>query len=235
MNLNDILKPNDGTKPAAQTKVISTKIDTKQKLQDLKETLLSDPIVFDPFSFNASDSDFPSTDDTAKWIDYVNDRIPAHEIFATETINGIISTYLKSDSILNSPRIKALKRFHISKYTSLLFMLENTQTNLIKLQENIDGGDMSKEMFDNVKNYQVELRANLKEIDLHLDKCDQYWENYATSYGFENQEDKIIQETEKRDESTKKTVMDMSELTERINDAMTAKSKNESDRRKEED
>lgn len=168
-------------------------------------------------------------------MDYINDRIPAHTEFATQAINSIIQTYIKSDSLLNSPRLKGLKETHIMKYGKLLLMLENTESNLIKLQENIDGGDMSKEMFDNVRNYQIEMRANLKEIDIHLDKCDQYWDNYAEMYGFENQEDKIIQETEKPADTNQKQIIDMSDLTNMIRNQLQEQKNKESEDRKKED
>lgn len=241
MDLDDILKPSDGSKPAkvnsdgVNPKTTKRVNDTKDKLADLKATLQSDPIFFDPANHDAFDADFPTTDNTVKFVDYINDRIPAHIEFATNAINSIISTYVKSDSLLNSPRLKGLKEIHILNYSKLLLMLENTEANLIKLQENIDGGDMSKEMFDNVRNYQIELRANLKEVNTHLDKCDSYWENYAEMYGFENQEDKIIQETEKPVETNQKQIIDMADLTNMIRNQMEEQKLKESEERKKED
>lgn len=225
MSSIDDIFPQDGpSKPAKKTKDDST----KNRLDGLKEMLKADPIQLNTDSLQANPADFPASQLT-KYIDYVQEK-KNHTEFALQVITNIIGTYIKSKKLLDSPRLKDLKQKDVIKYSRLLLLVQIAEENLIKLQESIDGGDMSKEMFDSVNKAQKEMRDNMDAEEKHLDKCEQYWSNYALTYGLENSEEKILQESELKDNPDKKTtIVDMSKLAELIQDKIKdEKEKNKS-------
>lgn len=196
---------------------------TKSRLKDLKDLMSSDPVQLDTKDlipdtiFSKIDKNDESVN-VIKYIDY-DDVKQNHKEFAEQSITNIITTYIKSEKLLDSPRLKDLKQTDILKYIRLLLMLTISESNLIKLQEFIDCGDMSKEMFDSVNKAQQELRSNMKALDEHLNKCETYWKNYSIQYGFENDEEKIVQESEIDNNTEEKlTIIDMSKLTDIINE-----------------
>jgi hypothetical protein len=210
-NIDDILKPdnlNNSKKSALDT--------TKSKLANLKELIKSDPVQLNTNDLFPKIGDFPDNSNSIKYIDYI-DEMKNHKEFAEQSVNNIVLTYVKSLSLLDSPRLKDLKQNDILKYSRILLMLSISESNLLRLQESIDGGDMSKEMFDSVNKAQQELRANMKVLDEHLNKCESYWKIYAELYGFENEEEKIVKQTEEKiDDADKRVIVDMSKLTDLI-------------------
>jgi len=219
---DNIFPLDDSAKNSKKSKEEST----KNRLDDLKELLKADPIQLNSDSLLANPVDFPLSQLT-KYIDYVKEK-QNHTEFALQVITNIIETYIKSKQLLDSPRLKDLKQKDVIKYSRLLLLVQIAEDNLIKLQESIDGGDMSKDMFDSVNKAQKEMRDNMEAEEKHLDKCEQYWSNYALAYGLENSEEKILQETELKDNPNKKTtIIDMSKLSELIQDKLkTEKEKN---------
>lgn len=213
MDLDDILKPDNlnDKEPEKEKK----KNAVKSRLDDLKEMLKSDPVQLDTSDLLANTDAFP-TSQQAKYIDYDEEK-KNHKEYAEQAITNIITTYIKSVKLLESPRLKDLKQNDVMKYSRLLLLLQISEANLIRLQESIDGGDMMKEMFDSVNKAQQEYRANMTAFDQHIAKCEKYWKEYADIYGFENEEEKIVQETEEKSETEEKhTIIDMSKLTEII-------------------
>ena len=220
----DELLSDDDKKPSKKDRDEST----KNRLNGLKEMLKADPVQLNTDGLLANPNDFPASQQL-KYIDYVQEK-KSHSEFSRQVITNIIETYVKSAKLLESPRLKDLKQKDIIKYSRLLLLVQISEDNLIKLQESIDGGDMSKEMFDSVNKAQKEMRDNMDAEEKHLDKCEQYWSNYASIYGLENSEEKIVQETEiKEDTSKKHTIIDMSRLAELIQDNLQKeKEKNKS-------
>jgi hypothetical protein len=213
MSLDNILQPDNTGDEKKKTKDDST----KNRLNGLKELLKADPVNLNTGDLLANHADFPASQQ-AKYIDYVQEK-KNHTDFAKQVITNIIETYVKSKKLLDSPRLKDLKQKDIIKYSRLLLLVQISEENLIKLQESIDGGDMSKEMFDSVNKSQKEMRDNMEAEEKHLDKCEKYWSNYASIYGLENSEEKIVQEVEAKDDTTvKRTIIDMSKLSELIQD-----------------
>jgi hypothetical protein len=188
----------------------------KNKLADLKEQLKSDPVQLDTADLMAGDNVFPVINDGVKYIDYVSEKLQ-HTAYATQVTNNIIRNYVKSPELLQSPRLNDLKQNDIIKLSQILLMLSITESNLIKLQEFIDSGDVSKEMFDAVNRTQQELRANMKIKDEHLKACENYWSNYANEFGLENEEEQIVAKTIV-DTDEKTTIIDLSRLNEIVND-----------------
>lgn len=200
----------------------NNKIDTKKRLESLKEMIQSDPVKLNTDDLVANPLDFPASQMT-KYIDYDLQK-KNHNEFAEQAISNIIQTYVKDSKLLDSPRLKDLKQTDILKYSRLLLLIQISEGNMLKLQEYIDAGDMSKEMFDSVNKAQQEFRNNMTALDAHLNKCEKYWKDYSELYGLESEEDKIVQESEiKTDDTDKRTIIDMSKLTEHIHDIMNQK------------
>ena len=89
------------------------------------------------------------------------------------------------------------------------------------LQEGIDAGDMAPEMFKMVKEFSMDMRANIDARSKHIESCETYWRNYASMYGLENKEEEIIRKTEtKEDEGPKKTITDITSLNDMIEKKM---------------
>lgn len=195
----------------------------KSRLKDLKEQLKSDDIQLNTEDLYASPDEFPTSpnndsDEYAeKYIDYVAEQ-KKHTEFATQVINNIVTTYVKSPELLNSNRLRDLKQQDILDYSFILLMINIANKNLIKLQELIDAGDMSKEAFDSVTKAAKELRDNMKLKTEHLTKCEKYWDNYSSTYGLGNEEQKIATRvTDKNKENeTKTSIVNPQELIEII-------------------
>lgn len=193
---------------------------TKNRLADLKAAMESDPIVLDTSILTPNLSDFPASE-SIKYIDYDGEKKKNHKEFATQVITNIIDTYIKSENLLNSPRLKDLKQDHIKTYAHHLLMSEIADANLIKMQEFIDAGDMSKDAFMSVRTASVELRDCITAYTKHLSMCDKYWSEYAAKYGMEDGESKIVQQTEiKEDDNKKLTIFNASELTANIHEIL---------------
>jgi len=185
---------------------------TKDRLKNLQEMIISDPIKLDTTNLHLDPTELPGIEDTKKYVDYTQSKKNNNE-FAHQVITNIIETYIKSKKLLDSPRLKDLKQNDIKKYAYLLLMTDIAEANLIQLQEFIDGGDMSKDMFMSVNSASKELRECINGTEKHLDKCEKYWKDYASNYGLENDEEKIVQETEvKEDDSKKRSIINMSDL-----------------------
>lgn len=195
----------------------------KSRLKDLKEQLKSDDIQLNTEDLYASPDEFPTSpnndsDEYAeKYIDYVAEQ-KKHTEFATQVINNIVTTYVKSPELLNSNRLRDLKQQDILDYSFILLMINIANKNLIKLQELIDAGDMSKEAFDSVTKAAKELRDNMKLKTEHLTKCEKYWDNYSSTYGLGNEEQKIVTRVadKNKENETKTSIVNPQELIEII-------------------
>jgi len=231
MSIENILSPeNDGDDKTEKKKVKDNS--TQNRLDGLKAMLIADPVQLDTNNILANTADFPAPQQ-AKYIDYMKEK-KSHMAFSLQVITNIIENYVKSKQLLESPRLKDLKQKDVIKYSRLLLLVQISEDNLIKLQESIDGGDMSKEMFDSVNKAQKEMRDNMDAEEKHLDKCEKYWTAYATMYGFENTEEKIVQESETKDDTVKKhVILDMSKLSEIIQDNLQKEKDINSNRDKE--
>jgi hypothetical protein len=167
-NLDDLLKPNDHS-----SKTIKSNADNmKKKLQDLKAQLQADPVVLNTDNFTPNVDDIPDSENI-KYIDYAEEKTKTIE-YAEQTINTIVNNYISSEKLLADKKIMDVKREQISKLAELQFLVANSDRNLITLQEAIDAGDMSKDMFMMVRDYQVEMRNNIEARSKHIDKCEVY-------------------------------------------------------------
>lgn len=217
MSIDSILSTENGDEEKSDKKKKAKENSTQNRLEGLKAILIADPLHLDTNNLLANPADFPAPQQT-KYIDYMEEK-KSHTEFSLQVITNIIENYVKSKQLLDSPRLKDLKQKDVIKYSRLLLLVQISEDNLIKLQESIDGGDMSKEMFDSVNKAQKEMRDNMEAEEKHLDKCEKYWSAYASLYGFENTEEKIVQESESKDDSVKKhLIIDMSKLSELIQD-----------------
>lgn len=209
--IDDILQPDNDKPTIKKSKNIS---DTKSRLDSLKQQIAADPIQINTDNLYADPDDFPEGTNT-KYIDYDEEKKNFKDV-AEQEINNIVKNYVKNEKLLDSHRLKDLKNRDIRKYASLLLLESISQANLIRLQESIDSGDMSKEAFDSVNKAQKEVRDNMTAIDSHLTRCEDYWENYADEYGLENEEDKIVSETTDTSTETQRIILDPSKLNEMI-------------------
>lgn len=188
--------------------------DIKKTLSDLKEQISADSNKLNTKDLIADENMFPQIVDDVKYIDYTTEQLK-HNEFASQVISNIINTYIISKELLSSPRLNDLKQTHIMKLSRLLLMINIAESNLIKLQEYIDMGDVSKDMFDSVNKAQQELRNNMNAKDKHLIECESYWKSYADEFGFENEEEKMVHDTTNSED--KLQIIDMSDLNDIIN------------------
>lgn len=209
----------------------------KDKLESLKDINNANHVEIDTSQLYAEKDEFPtgrdsieSVEDDERYIDYDQQKENFKNI-ATQTVDNIIKTYIKNDKLLNSSRLKDLKNYDIVKYSRLLLLADNTERNMLMIQESIDLGDLSKEMFDSVNKTQNELRKNMDELDKHLSKMEDYWKEYASKYGYENEEEKIVNEdTTTKDDSN--IIVDQTSLIENIHKKINDDKNKESDKRK---
>lgn len=192
---------------------------TKTKLDDLKALLQADPVTIDTASMMADTDKLPQSLNL-KVVDYEVEK-QLHHAYAVDNIDSIILNYIQTEKVLEGEKLKNVRQQHITKLSELQFLVKNSERNMILLQEAIDGGDMSKEMFDTLRSFQVEMRHNIEARSKHMDKCELYWEDYAEKYGLGSAEEKTIMETEvKTDETSKHTITDMKSLNDMIQQKM---------------
>lgn len=225
MELDDVIKPDnlgqDGQPEKKNKGERSTKqVATRNRLESLAELLKSDDTQFDASKHLPNMNDFPGSERTVKMIDYEEeDRICLQ--YAEETIDSIIWNYIKSQDLLTGDKLKSIRKQHVSKLAELQYLVRNSKRNMTMLQEGIDAGDMGKDMFTGVREYQVEMRTNIEHRSRHVDKCEKYWEEYSVRYGLENKEEEIMRKAEVKDETTvKTTIMSQSELNSAIEEKM---------------
>ena len=192
---------------------------TKAKLDSLKAQLLSSTVDFDPKNHIANTDDFPSSQNI-KVVDYNQKKIEYKEK-ATKVLTNIIINYIKDKNLLLSPRLADLKEQHIEKLAEWYLLVNIAESNVIMIQESIDGGDMGKDQLSAVNSAQKEMRDNINGRDKHIEKCEDYWENYSNVYGLENQEEKMILETgEKIDDNKKTIITNQTEINNMIQDRL---------------
>jgi len=197
--------------------------DTKKQLSDLKAMLDSgkqldtSDLIADNDLFNDRKNKDDNNDDqpVQKYIDYDSVKLELNSE-STRIITNIIHNYIKNKKLLSSNRLKDLKMNDIKKLTRILLLIYISENNLIRLQEFIDMGDISKETFDSVNKVQNELRANMKMKDEHLKHCEEYWEYFADVYGLKSLEEEVMSSNEDKEES--KTIIDISSLNKIIKD-----------------
>ncbi len=223
-NLDDIIKPDNLGENGIPEKVNKGERKekpsaTRNRLDALKELLKSDSVTFDSNSHMPQPNDFPASS-AAKMINY-DDEDEICLAYAEATMSAIIENYIKSEELLNSVKLKSIKALHVNKLAELQMLVRNSKRNMIMMQEGIDAGDMSKDMFNGVREYQVEMRTNIEHRSKHVDKCELYWENYAVRYGMENKEEEIMRKAEvKEDKGEKMTIISQSDLNKAIADQM---------------
>jgi hypothetical protein len=198
-DLEDILGPE---KPNSKKE---DKAATDKRLNSLKELLKSDNTEFNADNHMVKNNDLPASQNVA-YIDYAK-KEEEHRLYASEVINGFITNYIKSEELLNSVKLNSIKNQHIDELSDLELMLRNTKRNLIMVQEAVDGGDMSIEMFKLVIETTKELGARVDARSKHVKNCDAYWEKYAAMFGLENKEEKIIRTNETSPDDKNKTVI----------------------------
>lgn len=224
-DINEILQPDNlfNDKPKGDS---NEKLDTKARLESLKEMMKSDPINLDTSNMLLNTDSLPSSQNI-KYVDYTEEK-KNHTAFATQCVNNIVSTYVRQPEKLG-PRIKDLIQDYIVKYGRLLLLIEVSERNLITLQEGIDSGDMSTDMFMNCEKAQNRVILNMDAADKHIKECEKYWAAYAETHGMEDEETKIIQEADDKNEDIKKhAVVDMVTIIEQIR--QTNNEKNDKDK-----
>jgi hypothetical protein len=202
MGLQDVLNNNNNNDSLSKT---------KKKLDKLKQTLISsnEASTFDAGKHIADPTQFPggtATVDTAVYIDYDSER-KNHKQFAIQLISNIITNYVKSIELLDSPRLKDVKQQHILKLSELYLLVSISEKNLIMLQEGIDRGDLSKDMFNLVDDAQSRMLDNIDQRDKHIEKCESYWKVFANSYSLEINEESIIQKQQEAIKDDKKLIV----------------------------
>lgn len=199
---------------------------TKDKLNALKDLLKLDNTQFNTDDHLVQIGDFPSSQNI-KVINYEDEYKKCVE-YATDNITSIIINYIKSPELLKSDKLNKVKSQHIDKLADLEDLVRKAHHNLIMVQEAIDAGDMSSDMFKFAKEFMGEKRNSIEAKSKHLDKCEIYWENYAAIYGLESKDDEIVRKTEvKEDTEQKVQIFNISEL----NDIIDAQLKDKKDQK----
>lgn len=187
---------------------------TKERLQSLKEMLDSDPVKINTDNMILNPADMPPSQNI-KVIDYADEKIKHHS-YASRVITNIVKTYIKSPKLLESPRLIDLVDQQIVKYSRLLLLTDMAERNLITLQEAIDSGDMSTEVFETNMRAQDSVSTHESNCDKHITLCEKYWAAYAEQYGMENEETKIVQETEIKTDEKNRMILNATDIIERI-------------------
>lgn len=209
-SIDDILGPEDNT-----PKENKTKNPTKERLKSLKEMLDSDPIKLDTDNMLLDPNMMPQSQNI-KVIDYQGEEKIKHRVYAERIITNIVKTYIKSPKLLQSPRLIDLVDLQVIEYARLLLMTDIAERNMITLQEAIDSGDMSTEVFDSNMRAQQTLSSHETKSKKLIADCERYWTTYAEQYGMENEETKIVQETEVKTDEKNRMIMNATDIIERI-------------------
>ncbi len=208
--IDEVLGPEETGSDESQKK----KNPTKERLQSLKEMLDSDPVKINTDNLLLNPLDMPASQNI-KVIDYTDEKTKHHE-YASRVITNIVKTFIKSPKLLESPRLIDLVDQQIVKYARLLLLTDMSERNLITLQEAIDSGDMSTEVFETNMRAQASVSTHESNCDKHISMCEKYWATYADQYGMENEETKIVQETEVKTDEKNRMILNATDIIERI-------------------
>lgn len=208
--IDEVLGPEETGSDESQKK----KNPTKERLQSLKEMLDSDPVKINTDNLLLNPLDMPASQNI-KVIDYIDEKVKHHE-YASRVITNIVKTFIKSPKLLESPRLIDLVDQQIVKYARLLLLTDMSERNLITLQEAIDSGDMSTEVFETNMRAQSSVSTHESNCDKHITMCEKYWATYADQYGMENEETKIVQETEVKTDEKNRMILNATDIIERI-------------------
>lgn len=187
---------------------------TKQRLQSLKDMLDSDPVKINTDNMLLNPDIMPQSQNI-KVVDYVDEKI-RHREYAQRIITNIVKNYVKSPKLLQSPRLIDLVDMQVDKYARLLLMIDTSERNFITLQEAIDSGDMSTEVFETNMRAQQTVSQHETKAEKLITDCEKYWNAYADQYGMENEETKIVQETEVKTDEKNRMIMNATDIIERI-------------------
>lgn len=188
------------------------------KLNSLKAQIMGSSVSFEPSVFEANTSELSNSfEDIEPPVNY-NEKKNEFNKIAEEEITSIIEIYVKEQKLLNSARIRSKKNNYIRKYTMLLLIIDMYEMNLISIQEGIDTGDRSKDMYDLINKTGAEISKRTLEIDKLLNDCEDFFENYSERFGIESEEEKIVSETTSLDDSEDDvTITTMANIVDMIN------------------
>lgn len=209
------------------------KNNSKNRLDSLKELLKSDTATdFNPKDHYPNNGDFPISNNN-KMINYEDEEAKSI-VYAENVINDIISNYVKSDDLLKSNKLISIRNQHVTKLAELEDLVRMSKRNLVMIQEAIDSGDLSTEMLRSAKDFMVENRNNIEARSKHIDKCEDYWNNYASMYNLESKEEEIVRNNEKNDDTLKTNhiIMDISKLNDIIDKQVSEIKSRDKEKRK---
>lgn len=178
------------------------------RMESLRSLLKADPIKFPVQNHIALETDFPPSQHI-KSIDHTEEKL-GHTQYATIAVEGFIDNYIKDKKLLTSSRLQKMKQKHIEDIAELQYIVKNTERNLISIQESIDAGDVSIEMFKLSREISSDLRASIKDRSIFYDKCELYWQEYADRYGLTSEEEDIIKAGDTSESKT--MILDQSAL-----------------------
>lgn len=202
------------TAPENTQENTNTKNPTKQRLQSLKDMLDSDPVKINTDNMLLHPDIMPQSQNI-KLVDYVDEKTK-HRQYAERIVTNIVKNYIKSPKLLASPRLIDLVDQQVTKYARLLLLVDIAERNLITLQEALDGGDMSTEVFETNMRAQTSLSTHETNCEKHISMCEKYWAAYSDQYGMENEETKIVQETEVKTDEKNRMILNATDIIERI-------------------
>ena len=168
----------------------------KDELEALKKNLDYSSIKFDVNDAKPNLDIFTSTNDDAIAYHDTNKESILEEKdglynHANDIINSIVDDYILDEKYKQIKKIQTKINIQIKTLADLLFLVHNSEKNLIELQTNIVGGDITRETFLLVDTFQKSMLTAIEAKSSYLELCENYWENYVINNNLNSREDEL--------------------------------------------
>ncbi len=192
----------------------------KNKLAELKDLLHSDPHTLNAADVAPNLDELPQSENI-KYIDY-DEVKKGHTEYATKLINSIVANYVSNEKLRATEKVEGIIAEHIKTLAEYERLVGNSERNLTTIQEAIDGGDMSKDMWGLARDYSMEMRNNIEARGKHITFCEKYWKDYALNHAQEVIEEKIVDENKALETDEQVVIIDTRSINDIIQGQISA-------------
>jgi hypothetical protein len=165
---------------------MDTNNNKRQPLEDLLKQL--DSTSFKAADYMINKNELPKFEPTK---DYEQEIEVDYNEVCIKIVNNIASNYIMSDALLSTEKNIDMKNDQAKKLAEVQFLISMVKTNLIRVQEALDSGDISPDLFRINLSYIKEMRESMNERSNHIKTIEKYWSDRSDMLGIETTQEDI--------------------------------------------
>lgn len=165
---------------------MDTNNDKRQPLEDLLRQL--DNTTFKPSDYMISRDELPKSEPLK---DYEGEMELDYKDVCVKIVHNIASNYIMSETVLSSEKNVDMKNDQAKKLAEVQFLISMVRTNLIRVQEALDSGDINPDLFRINLSYIKEMRESINERSNHIKSIEKYWSERSDRLGMETTKEDI--------------------------------------------